>query len=114
LRAYNLYLADIAGAVEKILEYTKDYDYRKFSGDTLRVDAVVRNLEVIGEAAKHIPKKVKEQYPDVDWRAMAGMRDIITHEYFGVDLKIIWKTIRDQLPKLKKQIDLILAAMGVV
>ena len=57
MRTYNLYLADIAGAVEKILEYTKDYDYRKFSGDTLRVDAVVRNLEVMGEAAKHIPKK---------------------------------------------------------
>lgn len=109
MRDYRLYLYDIQEAVNKIIVFTKGYSYKKFSTDERTIDAVIRNLEVIGEASKHIPKKLKDQYPEVDWRAMVGLRNIITHEYFGVDLKIIWKTVRERIPQLNKHIESIIA-----
>lgn len=109
MRDYRLYLSDIDEAVEKILEFTKGYSRLKLCADVKTADAVIRNLEVIGEAAKHIPKKLREKYPDVDWSAMMGLRNIIAHEYFGVDLDIIWKTISEKLPELKKQLERIIA-----
>jgi uncharacterized protein with HEPN domain len=72
------------------------------------VDAVIRNLEIMGEAVKHIPKRVKEKYPDIDWKAMAGMRNILAHEYFGVRMGIIWKTIWERLPDLRHRMEEIL------
>lgn len=105
MRDYKLYLIDIDEAVEKVLTFTDGYTYKKFCGDAKTVDAVIRNLEIIGEAAKHIPKKLREKYPDIDWQAMVGLRNIIAHEYFGVDLDIIWKTIKKKLPELKKQLE---------
>ena len=94
MRDYKLYLHDIKEAVEKIDAFTKGFTFEEFVKDTKTVDAVIRNLEIMGEAAKHIPKRVKEGHADIDWKAMAGMRNILTHEYFGVRLGIIWKTIR--------------------
>ena len=73
------------------------------------LDAVIRNLEVIGEASKHVPKKLKDRYQEVDWQVMVGLRNIIAHEYFGVDLRIIWKTARESIPELDKQIKSIIA-----
>jgi len=72
------------------------------------VDAVIRNLEILGEAAKHIPKRVKEKHSVIDWKAMAGMRNILAHEYFGVRMGIIWKTIRERLPDLRHRMEEIL------
>lgn len=89
MRDYRLYLVDIQEAATKILAFTKGYNYKSFSSDDKTIDAVIRNFEVIGEASKHVPKKLREQYPEVDWQAMVGLRNIIAHEYFGVDLKII-------------------------
>jgi uncharacterized protein with HEPN domain len=109
LRDYRLYLHDIKEAVEKIETFTKGFTFEKFAEDAKTVDAVIRNLEILGEAAKHIPKRVKEKHPDVDWKAMAGMRNILAHEYFGVRMGIIWKTIKDRLPELKQKIEEILA-----
>jgi len=79
-----------------------------FAKDVKTVDAVTRNLQVIGEAADHIPKRIKEKHHPIDWRGMVGMRNILVHEYFGVRLEIIWKTIRERLPELRKQIEEIL------
>lgn len=72
--------------------------------DNIMQDAVVRRFEIIGEATKNIPLKVKKEYPDIPWRQMAGMRDMLTHEYFGIVMKRIWDTTQKDLPKLKKQI----------
>jgi len=108
LRDYKLYLHDIKEAVEKIETFTKGFTFEKFVKDTKTVDAVIRNLEIIGEAAKHIPKGVKEKHHDIDWKAMAGMRNILAHEYFGVRMGIIWKTIGERLPELRYKIEEIL------
>jgi uncharacterized protein with HEPN domain len=108
LRDYKFYLHDIKEAAEKIETFTKGFTFEQFAQDTKTVDAVIRNLEIIGEAAKHIPKRVKEKHPVIDWKAMAGMRNILAHEYFGVRIGIIWKTIRERLPELRQKIEEIL------
>jgi uncharacterized protein with HEPN domain len=101
-------LNDIKEAAEKIETFTMGFTFEEFVKDAKTVDAVIRNLEIIGEAAKYIPKRVKERHYDIDWKAMAGMRNILTHEYFGVRLGIIWKTIRERLPELRYKIEEIL------
>jgi len=108
LRDYKLYLHDIKEAVEKIEAFTKGFTFEEFVKDTKTVDAVIRNLEIIEEAAKHIPKRVKEKHHDIDWKAMAGMRNPLAHEYFGVRMGIIWKTIGERLPELRHKIEEIL------
>jgi uncharacterized protein with HEPN domain len=75
--------------------------YEAFLGNRLVIDAVVRNLEVIGEAARHIPDDVQTRFPDVPWVEMKGMRNILIHEYFGVSLEIVWKTVRENLPPVE-------------
>jgi hypothetical protein len=75
--------------MERIAEYTAGMSYEAFLGNRLVIDAVVRNLEVIGEAARHIPEKVQRQFPDIPWVEMKGMRNILIHEYFGVSLEIL-------------------------
>ena len=74
------------------------------SHDEKTVDAVIRNLEVIGEASSHLPTEVQEQYEDVPWGMMKGIRNILAHEYFGIDLEIVWKTAKEDLPILKKRL----------
>ena len=108
MRDYKLYLHDIKEATEKIETFTKGFTFEEFTQDAKTVDAVIRNLEIIGEAAKHIPKRVKERHSDIDWKAMAGMRNILSHEYFGVRIGIIWKTIGERLPELRYRIEEIL------
>jgi len=67
-------------------------------------DAVIRNLEIIGEAAKNIPKSIKEKYPDIKWRELAGLRDILIHRYFEVNIRILWDIIKNKLPDLKRKV----------
>ena len=80
-------------------------DFEAFEGNSMVVDAVIRNLEIIGEAAKNIPEKVKETYFEVPWRRMIGLRNIMIHEYFGVDLNIVWEVVAVNLPDTKPKIE---------
>ena len=104
MRDYKLYLDDILKATKKIEKYTKSFTIEKLKKDSLVVDGVVRNLEIIGEAAKNIPANIKEKYSEVEWKKIAGLRDILVHEYFGVDLEVLWDIICNKLPLLRKQI----------
>lgn len=108
MRDYKLYLDDISEAAKKIEKYVKGLTLEKLKKDSLTVDAVVRNLEIIGEAAKGIPVSVKDKYPDIEWKKIAGLRDILVHEYFGIDLEVLWDIIENKLPVLKKQIERVL------
>ncbi|MBW6471350.1 MAG: DUF86 domain-containing protein [Methanosarcinaceae archaeon] len=88
-RDMGLFFQDIIEAIGNIGEYVQNMDYDDFSQDKKTIDAIVRNLEIIGEAAKNISNETKAKYPDVNWRAMAGMRDKLIHEYFGVSTMIV-------------------------
>ena len=99
------YLDDILEAVEKIERFTDGMDYAEFVEDSKTVDAVLRNFEVIGKAAKNIPEDVRQEYGDVPWSEMAGMRDKLIHGYATVELQIVWTTIQEELPTLGPQIE---------
>jgi uncharacterized protein with HEPN domain len=100
-RTHRLYLNDINEAIERIEVYVKDLTFEEFSKNMLVIDAVVRNFEIIGEATKHIPAEIKTDNPLIKWKEMAGMRDKLAHEYFGVNIEILWKTAKNRLPTLK-------------
>jgi len=103
-REDELYIKDIIQAIEKIESYTEGFSFNKFTSDTKTIDAVLRNLSVIGEAANNISEETKEAFKDVPWTEIIGMRNKMIHEYFGVDEEILWKTIKEDLPVLKEQI----------
>jgi len=107
-RDYKVYLQDIQEATDRILRYAGEVK-GDFTRDGKTLDAVVRNLEVIGEAAKSVPADVRKAHPDVEWKKIAGLRDILIHEYFGVDRAIIRDIVDVKLPGLKKAIARILA-----
>ncbi|HIE27874.1 TPA: DUF86 domain-containing protein [Candidatus Poribacteria bacterium] len=101
-REWKLFLEDVLDCIEKIERYTKGIDFGDFTENPMAFDAVIRNLEVIGEACKYIPAGIKESYDKVPWKAIVGLRNIAIHEYFGLDLENIWKIIRVDLPKNKE------------
>ena len=107
-RDSNVYLEDILEAVGKIRSYTDGLSYESFRVSSMAVDAVIRNLEVIGEAAKQIPDSIRTQAPEVPWKRIAGLRDILIHEYFGIDMDIIWDIVQNKLPMLEKLVNQIL------
>ncbi len=104
MKDQSIYLLHIRDAIGNIEEYTKE-GKTNFFKDRKTQDAVIRNLEIIGEAIKNIPTSFKTQYPDTPWREIAGMRDILIHEYFGVDIKIVWDVVEKHLPQLKHEIE---------
>lgn len=104
-RDLRVYLDDILESIELIQEYTTNLTEGEFKRAVEVQDAVVRRLEIIGEAVKHIPDDVRKKYPDVPWKKIAGARDIFVHEYFGVRLERVWDTITNDLPPLKVQIE---------
>jgi len=105
---YKVYIQDIKQATTKIEKYTKNLSFTEFKNNDLVIDAVVRNLEIIGEAAKRIPNQAKQKATNIEWKKIAGLRDILIHEYFGVDLEIIWDIIKNKLPQLNKKVNQIL------
>ena len=101
-RDIRLYFDDILESIEKIEEYTKGLTEKKFSRNSQLQDAILRRFAIIGEAVKHLPKEFKDKHKQIPWRQIAGARDIFVHEYFGVKLERVWKTIQEDLPELKK------------
>ncbi len=108
-RDFRLYLEDVIESIGKIGRYTAALSLQQFSKDEKAVDAVVRNLEVIGEAVKKIPEEMRQKHAGVDWRKIAGLRDILIHEYFGIDLEIIWDIVQNKLPSLEESVREMLA-----
>ncbi|MBI5344677.1 MAG: DUF86 domain-containing protein [Deltaproteobacteria bacterium] len=103
-RDYKVYLDDILEAAARIRDYTLGLNLEGLKNDSKTLDAVVRNLEVIGEAAKKIPEDVRRRYPDTERKKISGIRDILIHEYFGIDINIIWDIAQNKLPSLEEQV----------
>ncbi len=99
-RNESLYLADIREACEKVLRFTKGMKYKDFVNDDLHFDAVLRNLEIIGEAVKNISEETRKKYPKIKWRKIAGFRDIVAHEYFGINDETVWDIVEKEIPAL--------------
>lgn len=103
-RDYRIYLSDIQTACRKILSYVQGLDRRAFFADGKTVDAVVRNLEIIGEAVKQVPQDIRKTAPGIPWRRIAGLRDILIHHYFGVDEAVLWDIVSTQMAPLLDQV----------
>ncbi len=103
-RDAGMYLEDILRSCEKILEYVKGLTRDEFVRDTRTYDAVIRNLEIIGEAAKKLPSELKEELPDIEWRKISGLRDFLAHAYFGIDDDILWDVVENKIPQLGKKV----------
>jgi len=103
-RGVELYINDINDAIRKINKYMRGLSYAEFARNEQLIDAVIRNLSIIGEAVIYIPKEIKSKNPEVSWQEIVSMRNKVSHEYFGVDKSILWETIKKDLPEFKKQI----------
>jgi len=96
-----VYLRHIVEAIDKIGKYLAGFDFEKFSSNDLIFDAVIRELEIVGEAANRVEIKFQESHPEIPWRKMTGIRNLLIHEYFGVNAKIVWETCQTDLKELK-------------
>ena len=99
------FIEHILLCIDKIQEYTKNLTAQDFNDSELIQDAVIRNIEIIGEATKKISKDLKSQYREIPWKEMSGMRDKLIHDYFGVDVDVVWKTVNEDIPYLKSLIE---------
>ena len=100
-RDYKLYLDDILESINRIFTYIAKLDYEAFAADQKTFDAVVRNLEIIGEAARNLPDEIKLSIAGIEWKKIAGLRNILAHEYFGINKQIVWDIIQNKLLPLK-------------
>ena len=103
-REYGDYIQDITDSIKETEEFTKELSFDDFKQDKKTVNAVIRSLEIMGEAAKKIPDNLRRKYSKIPWKEMAGIRDKLIHEYHGVDLEIIWKVVKEELPPVKPNI----------
>ena len=103
-RSTSLLLFDISQSAEKIEEFTRNISFDQLMADERTKDAILRNLQVIGEASKNLPESLMRDHPEIDWSGLAGVRDIVTHRYFRVDWHLLWISIHEELPVLKNQI----------
>jgi len=101
MRKFNFYLIDIIEAMEKIEEFVNDLSFEEFQKDDKTYSAIIRKFEIIGEASKNIPDKIRNELSEIPWKEMAGMRDRLIHSYFGIDYKLVWITIKERIPKVK-------------
>lgn len=104
----RLYLDDMLDSCRKALTYTRGMTFDQFAADGVVRDAVVLNLEIIGEAASHVPDELRSLHPEVEWRRIVGLRNVIAHGYFALDHEILWDVVETHLPALKDQIQRIL------
>lgn len=107
-RVYLDYLQDMYESAEKALQFVGEMNFQQFAEDDKTTFAVIRALEILGEAAKKIPEEIRRQYDDVPWREMTGTRDVLIHEYFGVNLAVVWRTVQEDLPPLLEKLRKIL------
>jgi uncharacterized protein with HEPN domain len=107
-RDQSFYLQHILDAINRVDEYLKDVEEKTFRRDYLIQDGVIRQLEIIGEAVRNLSKELRETHSDIPWSDIAGMRDKLIHDYFGVDIEKVWLTARDDIPVLKKEVEKIL------
>ena len=103
-RSHKLYLEDILTSINKIQNYVGDASYEALLADEMKLDAIVRNFEIIGEAAGNIPAEIRDKHPFVEWRKISDFRNVLAHEYFGINYKIMWDIIKNKLPKLLQDI----------
>jgi uncharacterized protein with HEPN domain len=99
-----LLVQDIIESGEKILSYTSGFSFDQFTSDSKTIDAVIRNFEIIGEAANRLPEEFKDKYPDIDWHRMRGFRNRIVHDYFGIDFNIVWQIKETTLPEMLEKL----------
>ena len=104
-RDIMLFIQDIKESIQNIEDFSKNLDKENFSKNKLRQSAVIRQLEIIGEAVKNIPSSFKEDFPKIPWKEIAGFRDVLSHAYFGVNISRVWNIIEFDLPNLKQEID---------
>ena len=107
-RGFRLYLEDMAASAAKIMKYVGASSYEDFVRDGKTYDAVIRNLEIIGEAARQVPEEVKARYPAVEWRKVYLFRNVLAHEYFGISNELLWDIIKNRLPSLLREVEAIL------
>jgi uncharacterized protein with HEPN domain len=108
-RSPQLLLEDILQSANKILAYTNGLSYSQFLADSRTVDAVIRNFEIIGEAANRLPQEIRDQYPKIDWHRIRGFRNRIVHDYMGIDFEIVWLIKEKFLPSMIREISDILS-----
>jgi uncharacterized protein with HEPN domain len=101
-RDFRLYLDDIHDAIRSIREYTEGMTFDSFAGDRKTIDAVIRNLEIIGEAARNLPDEIKDQGVEIEWRKIVGLRNLLIHEYFGISKPVVWDVVKNKLDPLEK------------
>lgn len=101
VRDVAVYLRDIVENMEAAEAFVRGLRLKSFTADTKTVYAVMRALEIIGEAVKHVPAAIRSKHPQIPWRQMAGMRDKVIHEYFGVDNRVLWRTVTREIPKIR-------------
>jgi uncharacterized protein with HEPN domain len=101
----KIFLQDILDSINKIETYSQEMTFDEFAANSLVFDAVVRNLEIIGEAARNIPEEVRAEYSSIEWKRMIGLRNIMIHEYFGIDINIVWEIINKNIPSTKPKLE---------
>jgi uncharacterized protein with HEPN domain len=99
-RVYLDYLQDMLDNARRAVQFVKGMDYKKFSKDDKTVYAVIRAVEIIGEAAASVPDEIRSKYPDIPWRDVKGMRNKLVHQYFGINMEVVWQTVQEDLPML--------------
>lgn len=111
VREWLFYLDDMIGFANRVLDYTEGFDQAGFESSQLNYDATLRNLELIGEAATHIPASVRSRYPDIAWRMIVATRNRLIHGYLGIDKDTVWSIIRDEIPALLQKLETMRAAI---